>query len=241
MATFVLIHGAWHGSWCWKRVRRLLQERGHDVFTPTLTGIGERAHLLSAEVDLETHIADVINLLRWEELSDVVLCGHSYAGGVVTGVADRVPERIAALIYLDAFILQDGECVYDVLGEGPRQVQIDATARIGQGWKVPPIPAEVFNVNPLDRRWVDRQCTWHPAAAFRQKLSLRHEALPVGDISYVVAGDFPDTPFGPFADLARSRGWRTSALPCGHDMMLDLPEEVADLLLAAAERTRTAA
>jgi len=107
MATFVLVHGAWHGSWCWKRVRRALQARGHEVFTPTLTGVGERSHLLSRHVNLDTHIGDVVNLIRWEELSDVVLCGHSYGGCVVSGVADRVPNPIGALVYLDAFLLED--------------------------------------------------------------------------------------------------------------------------------------
>ena len=102
--TYVLVHGAWHGSWSWKRVRKKLQDAGHRVFTPTLTGLGERSHLNSPAVSLSTHIADVVNLLRWEELSDVVLCGHSYGGSVITGVADRIPERIRSQVYLDAFV-----------------------------------------------------------------------------------------------------------------------------------------
>src|SRR5580692_7125086 len=107
MATFVLVHGAWHGSWCWKRVRSALQKQGHEVFTPTLTGIGERAHLLARAIDLETHTRDVLNLIRWEELDDIILCGHSYGGMIVTGVADRLPERLRALVYLDAFVPDD--------------------------------------------------------------------------------------------------------------------------------------
>src|SRR6185437_2887529 len=109
MSTYVLVHGAWHGGWCWKRVRKPLQAQGHEVFTPTLTGIGERSHLLSPQVNLETHIEDVVNLIRWEELSNVVLCGHSYGGAVISGVADRIPERIGALIYLDAFFSKTAE------------------------------------------------------------------------------------------------------------------------------------
>jgi pimeloyl-ACP methyl ester carboxylesterase len=99
MSTYVLVHGAWRGSWIWKRVRSKLQARGNKVFTPTLTGVGERCHLMSPEVNLETHIADVINLIRGEELTDVVLCGHSYGGCVVTGVADRIPEKISAVVW----------------------------------------------------------------------------------------------------------------------------------------------
>src|SRR6202040_1266512 len=139
-ATFVLVHGAWHGSWCWKRVRKALQARGHDVFTPTLTGVGERSHLLSPDVNLDTHITDVVNLIRWEELSDVVLCGHSYGGCVVTGVADRLPDRIGAMVYLDAFTPEDGESLLDIL-PGPKRIQLlEATAREGEGWMMPPIP-----------------------------------------------------------------------------------------------------
>src|SRR5437762_6823714 len=147
MTSFVLTHGAWHGSWCWKRVRRLLQAQGHDVFTPTLTGVGERSHLLSRDVNLETHIDDVTNVIRWEELSDVVLCGHSYGGAVISGVADRVPNRIGALVYLDAFVLENGQSLHDTLPPAQRTLQIELAGRHGDGWKVPPIPGEVFNVN----------------------------------------------------------------------------------------------
>ncbi|MGZ0244868.1 MAG: alpha/beta fold hydrolase, partial [Alphaproteobacteria bacterium] len=109
MASFVLVHGAWHGGWCWRDVRRVLEEHGHTVFTPTLTGLGERSHLLSPDIDLETHIADVINLLVWEELNDVILVGHSYGGMVITGVADQAKDRLRHIVYLDAFLPADGE------------------------------------------------------------------------------------------------------------------------------------
>ena len=121
----MLVHGAWRGSWSWKRVRRQLQAAGHQVFTPTLTGLGERSHLASSDINLSTHIDDIVNLIRWEELSDVILCGHSYAGCVISGVADQVGERIKALVYLDAFLLENGESIMDLhsaeLVEGARQ------------------------------------------------------------------------------------------------------------------------
>ena len=147
MATFVLVHGGWHGSWCWKRVRKALQARRHDVFTPTLTGVGKRSHLLSPDVNLHTHVTDVVNLIRWEELSGVVLCGHSYGGCVITGVADRLSDRIAALVYLDAFVPEDGQSLFDILPTFYKTSQLEAAQRDGEGWKVPPIPAEVFNVS----------------------------------------------------------------------------------------------
>src|SRR5215467_12577868 len=141
MTSFVLVHGAWHGSWCWKRVRRSLQSHGHEVFTPTLTGIAERSHLLTPQVDLETHINDVANLILWEELDDVVLCGHSYGGCVISGVADRVSDRIGALVYLDAFILEDGQGLFDTIPTEVREGQLELTRNSGEGWKVPPPPA----------------------------------------------------------------------------------------------------
>ena len=141
MSTYVLIHGAWHGSWCWKRVRNALQAQGHQVFTPTLTGVAERSHLLSPQINLQTHIDDVVNLIQWEELSDVVLCGHSYGGCVISGVADRIPDRIGALVYLDAFVLENGQSLHDTLPPDVKNKQLEAAHRDGEGWKVPPIPA----------------------------------------------------------------------------------------------------
>jgi pimeloyl-ACP methyl ester carboxylesterase len=163
MATYVLVHGAWHGSWCWKRVRKALQTAGHDVFTPTLTGVGERSHLNSAGVSLSTHIADVANLIRWEELSDVILCGHSYGGCVISGAADRIPDRIRALVYLDAFVPEDGDALTAMLPPGQAQGMRQAAE---DGWKVAPIPAEAFKVNTRDSAWVNRQCTPQALATF---------------------------------------------------------------------------
>ena len=117
LATFVLVHGAWYGSWTWKRVRTALQAAGHEVFTPTLTGVADRSHLLTRDVNLDTHIQDVVNLIKWEELNDIVLCGHSYGGCVVTGVADRIPEHIRSLVYLDAFVPEDGDTQFQHLSE----------------------------------------------------------------------------------------------------------------------------
>ncbi len=174
MTTFVLVHGAWHGSWCWKRVRKALQSAGHDVFTPTLTGVADRSHLASPKVDLETHVADVANLIRWEELDDIVLCGHSYAGCVITGVADRLPERLRALVYLDAFIIENGQSLHDTLPPRARAAQVEGANKDGDGWRVPPIPAEFFKVNVADRAWVDAQCTPQSLATFAQPLSLRN-------------------------------------------------------------------
>jgi pimeloyl-ACP methyl ester carboxylesterase len=227
MATFVLVTGAWHGSWCWKRVRAALTADGHAVFTPTLTGLCERSHLLSRDVDLHTHIDDVANLIRWEELTDVVLVGHSYGGCVISGVADRLGEKIAAL--------ENGQSLHDTLPADQRQGQLDGATAHGDGWRVPPIPAEAFNVNAADRAWVDNQCTDQPLASFQQKLHLDHTAPAVGSIHYIYASGWEGTPFTGFYESAKARGWSTREIACGHDVMLDKPEELtAALLLAAA-------
>jgi pimeloyl-ACP methyl ester carboxylesterase len=234
MATFVLVHGAWHGSWCWKRVRQSLRTGGHDVFTPTLTGVGERCHLLSPEVNLETHIDDVVNLIRWEDLSDVVLCGHSYGGCVISGVADRVCDRIRSLVYLDAFVLRDGQSLHDTLPPAQRDQQLELAQRYGEGWKTPPIPAEVFNVNAGDREWVNRQCTMQSLATFRQPLKLTGQLDSVKDVTFVLASGWEGSPFHVFYEQAKAQGWKTVSVECGHDVMLDRPEELTTILLRAA-------
>ena len=230
MATFVLVHGAWHGSWCWKRVRKSLQAEGHDVFTPTLTGVAERSHLISPQVGLETHIADVVNLIRWEELTDVVLCGHSYGGCVITGAADRVAERIKALVYLDAFILGDGQGLHDVLPPEVRDGQVKGAVH---GWQVQPITAEFFRVNTTDRAWVDGQCTPQPLATFQQRLRLR-QTFPAAKTTHILATGYEQSPFPPFHELAKRNGYKTRTVDCGHDVMLDKPNELVAMLREAA-------
>ncbi len=234
MSTFVLVHGAWHGSWCWKRVRKALQELGHEVFTPTLTGVGERAHLLSPQVNLNTHIADVVNLIQWEELSDVVLCGHSYAGCVVSGVADSIPECIGALVYLDAFVLKSGQSLHDALPPPMRDAQLEQAARNAEGWRVPPIPAEAFQVNAGDLDWVNRQCTVQPLATFQQPLYLTGDIENIENVAFILASGWSPSPFPAFYEEAKTKGWRTVAMECGHDVMLDLPEELTRELVAAS-------
>lgn len=237
MSTYVLVHGAWRGSWIWKRVRKELLARGHEVFTPTLTGVGERCHLLTPQVNLEIHIADVLNLIRWEELTDVVLCGHSYGGCVVTSVADRVPANIRALFYVDAFVPDNGQSLRDTLPPEARNEQIEGARSVGEGWKTPPIPAQAFNVNAKDRDWVDRQSTPHPLACFQQPVRLTGAINRIEDITYLLATGWGPSPFPQFYDKAKARGWKTLTVACGHDVMLDQPEELTRELLAISSQS----
>jgi pimeloyl-ACP methyl ester carboxylesterase len=238
MSTYVLVHGAWRGSWIWKRVRRALQARGHEVFTPGLTGLADREHLLSPQVDLETHITDVTNLIRWEELSDVVLCGHSYGGCVAAGVADRIPDRIGALVYLDAFVPENGQSLHDTLPPEVRDAQLEGARKLGEGWKVPPIAAEEFNVNARDRDWLNRQSTMQPLATFQQPLRLTGRINRVKSVTFILATGWAPSPFPPFYEKAKAKGWETLTVKCGHDVMLDKPKELTDKLLAVSRSVK---
>lgn len=234
MATYVLVHGAWHGSWCWKRVRKALRAAGHEVFTPTLTGVGERSHLLSPQIDLDTHINDVVNCIQWEDLSDVILCGHSYGGCVIRGAADRIPDRIGALVYLDAFVPETGQSLHDLLPPEMREEQLDLAKTVGDGWKVPPIPADVFDVNKEDREWVNRQCTYQPLDTFRQPLHLTGAFDRVKNNVFILASGWSPSPFPVFYEKAKANGWETANIDCGHDVMLDEPEELTRALLSVS-------
>jgi pimeloyl-ACP methyl ester carboxylesterase len=206
------------------------------VFTPTLTGVADRSHLLSPDVKLNTHIDDVVNLIRWEELSDVTLCGHSYGGCVVSGVADRIPDRIGALVYLDAFVLEDGESLHQTLPPAARNAQLEASLREGEAWKVPPIPAEAFQVNADDVAWVNRQCTPQPIGTFQQRLKLTGDIARVKNVTFILATGYHASPFPQFYERAKARGWKTLTMDCGHDAMLDSPAELTQTLLDAAAR-----
>jgi len=204
------------------------------VFTPTLTGLGERSHLNSATVDLSTHVADIVNLLRLEDLSDVILCGHSYGGAVIRGVADWVPEHIRTLVYLDAFVPEDGECLFDLHApERTQHMRLQAQTA-GGGWSVPPIPAERFNINLRDADWVNAQCTPQSIASFEERIKLNRLPSRMPDTLHILATGWDNSPFGATHERAKAKGWQTSTVACEHEVMLDLPGEFTDLLLECA-------
>jgi pimeloyl-ACP methyl ester carboxylesterase len=232
MATFILVHGAWHGAWCWRRVARLLAKNGHEVFTPTLTGVGERSHLLTAAVGLDTHILDVVNEMKWQELNDVVLVGHSYGGMVISGVAEKMEKAIASLVMLDAFIPESGQAVVDIVSAQMRDAAM-AAQRSGVP-ALPPRAAEIFKVNDKDRAWVDAQCTPQPIQTFLQKLTLAGARERIGKKTYIRARGYDSPYFDAGLETARKRGWRTCEVPCGHDVMLDMPQRLAEILQEAA-------
>lgn len=236
MATYVLVHGAWHGGWCWRRVADHLRRAGHEVYTPTLTGLGERVHLASADVALDTHIADVLGLIEAEELDRFVLVGHSYGGMVVTGVADAAADAISALVYLDAFVPKNGESMFTFRTlEQVEQMRRDASAR-GDGWRVAPPTPEHFGVaDPGDREWVRRRTVDQPIATYGQPLDLTGALSAISRRVYIFAASYENSRFGRFAERARDDpDWDYHALPSGHDVMVDMPAELSEILLGLA-------
>jgi len=235
----VLVHGAWHGGWCYARVAEIVRARGHRVFAPTLTGLGERVHLAHAGITLTDHVTDIVNVLRYEDLRDVVLCGHSYGGLVVSGVVEAVPERIAALVFLDAFVPENGQSLLDLLPETIRAHQIEAAA--ANAGFLPPLSAEYFGVNERDRAYVDAQCVPQPLATFREALVLTGAREGVPHKTYLRAGRYRSIPFDAARDaVTGAPGWVVDTIPSGHDVMLDAPEALASALIAAAERAGVA-
>lgn len=242
MATFVLVHGAWHGGWCWRDTARALRAAGHTVFTPTHTGLGERAHQNGEAITLETHIRDVAGCIEAEELDDVILCGHSYGGMVITGVADRMPERIRALVYLDAFLPENGDSLIGLLPQAlPAEVAAQfvgafrGTALEGRSGMMQPIPAEAFNILPANRPWVERRCVPQALATFDMPILLTGDHAKVGQRLYILADNWEPSPFRHFAKKVEGRpGWRVTKLPSSHDVMVDMPEELAAELMKLA-------
>jgi pimeloyl-ACP methyl ester carboxylesterase len=232
--TFVLVHGAWHGGWCWRRVADRLRAGAHAVFTPTLTGLGERSHLMRAGIGLDTHIADVANAIKWEALSDVVLCGHSYGGFIISGVAERMSSLIRSLVFLDAFMPHDGESVQDLTSPAVRDAIAAAVQRGDVG--ISPRPAEAFGVNPADRAWVDRLCVPHPVATFTDRIKLTGAVDRIARKTYVRAGSYANPGFDRALGAVKfDPAWRCYEVAGGHDVMVDEPERLCEILLEAAQ------
>lgn len=234
-STYVLVHGGWHGGWCWKDTAARLRADGHEVWTPTLTGLGERSHLLTRDVGLEQHVQDVVHVLEYEDLHGVVLVGHSYAGLVIAGVADRVPERLGHLVYLDAFVPEDGQSLFDLLRPERREMYRAQAQAEGEGWRVPSPPPQAFGIDdPTRAAWVATRLTPQPLASFEQPVSLGMGAATRLARSYIHCTEGPLAPsFARFAAQAQAQaepGWRYHELKTGHDAMLTMPAELAALL-----------
>lgn len=231
--TFVFVHGAWHGGWAWVRVADRLRARGHSVFTPTLTGLGERAHLLHPGIDLSLHIADVLGVIKYEQINDFVLVGHSNGGCVISGVAEAVPDAIHSIVFLDAFIPDNGDATLDLVQPAVQEV-IRAALERGET-TVPVRDAAAFRVNEKDRAWVNSLAGPQPIRTMTEKIKLTGARERISKKTYIRASGYPNVSFEKAHARAKAdRTWRTFEVPCGHDVMIDEPDRLTEILLEVA-------
>jgi pimeloyl-ACP methyl ester carboxylesterase len=231
MATFVLVHGAWHGGWCWRSVSPLLRRAGHEVFAPSLTGLGERKHLARSDIGLDMHIEDIVSLLEMEDLKDVVLVGHSYGGMVVTGAADRAHGRIKRLVYLDAFFPENGKCALDYVVPERAARMREEGEKVGS---VTPPPLSLWGLTkPEHIDFVKPREVRHPYRTMSQQIKLGNEAALARLPKTFIYCSSPATgSFDQFAAKYRHNpAWKFFELKTGHDAMILMPEQVAEILL----------
>jgi pimeloyl-ACP methyl ester carboxylesterase len=229
MATFVLVHGGFHGGWCYSRVAARLRAQMHDVYTPTLSGLGERAHLAGQPINLSTHVQDIVAVILSQNLDDVILCGHSYGGMVITGVAGQVGERIRTLFYLDAAVPENAQSLLDIVGPERALRFLEAAGETGAMIVSP--GAELFQVNSADIEWVDGLCTPHPIGSFIQKLRYTGKEALVTRRTYVLCERWRSVNHATYAKVKDLPGWKAVSLDCGHDVMVDDPDALTALLL----------
>ena len=225
----LFVPGAWLGGWCWRDVAARLRASGHTVLCPTLTGLGERAHLLGPQISLETHVTDIVSLLHYRDLSGVALVGHSYGGTIITAVAEQVPDRIGCLVYLDASVPLDGESNNDVIGTEMASQLRAAAVSGGDGWRVPPAPYVVARLSdPTLRSWVEARLTSHPLRPFDEPVRLRSREAAALRRAFIrsTQSDLYDR----LINRAREAGWHCREISGGHYAMLTQPEAVASAL-----------
>jgi pimeloyl-ACP methyl ester carboxylesterase len=227
--TFVLIHGAWHGGWCWKRLADFMRADGHRVYTPTLTGLGERSHLLNASINLETHIRDIVNVFNFEELSDVTLVAHSYGGWPAAGALEHVGPQVSSVIFLDAFMPENGEKGIDQ--NSPESIAgIKAAIERGDVSRKGPAAA-AFGVLPENQAWVDAKMTPQPIGVSLTPIVLTGARERVARKAYIRAGQYKQPSFDRYlAQRQADPQWRTTTIDSGHDVMVDHPAALYDLI-----------
>jgi pimeloyl-ACP methyl ester carboxylesterase len=237
MATYMLIHGGFSGGWIWKRLLPHLRAAGHEVFTPTLTGLGERSHLLGPEIDLDTHIQDVVNVFEYEELRDVVLVGHSSSGMVVAGAADRLPERLKLVVYYDAVVPRDGEAMTDLVDPSFAAMLERSAQTAGDGWRVPPLPLEAIGVtSEADVRWMQPKMGAHPYNTLRRPVQLKSAVRRDVPHAFVYCNQPAMGLFEISARRAREEGWHFQELATPHCAMVTHPQQSAEILMGIPTR-----
>ena len=232
MTFFVVAHGAWSSAWAWKKMYPLLEPRGLHLVIPTLTGLGQRSHLAHPGIDLETHIADVLACLFYNDLRDVCLVGHSYGGMVATGVADRARDRISKLVYVDAFVPRDGESAFDIMLEAARLERQPAEGT--ENWRVPPRPMPP-DTSEEDRAWCEPRRVPQPLKTFQQKLIFQNGDLTLPRHYIYCSRHSPEDRFRPFYERAKTEaGWKAYDIDASHNPHITAPQALTDLLTSIA-------
>lgn len=236
--AFVLVHGAWHGGWCWQRVVDGLTAKGYRVYAPSLTGLGDRSHLLHGNIGLDVHVADIVNLVEWEDLRSVILCGHSYGGMVIGGAAEALSGRVKAMVFLDAFVPEAGKSLMDLTSPEARAYR-EASMKDDPLGLMVPNPAEMLRIaDPADRLWVDAKCTPHPYKTFTDSLPSVDAIGTVARKVYVRAKGIDASMHDRTAERLRPEpGWTVVESPHGHDLMIDAPKDVIEILIGTARET----
>jgi pimeloyl-ACP methyl ester carboxylesterase len=245
MATFVLVHGAWHGGWCWRRVMDILTIHGHRVFAPSLTGVGDRAHLFSKDVSLQTHIDDIVSLVEAEELNDFILVGHSYAGFVISGVADALRERVSHYVYLDGGVAPDMSpgasfSWSDYNTPEEREARLKAVREQGNGVALPAPPPSAFAVtDPADVAWLQRRLRPMPLQTYVGRVTCKNSGSTGLKRTYIASTKPQYALLAPTHERIKvDKSWSFTTMEAGHNSMVTAPGELASLLIQASEEQR---
>ena len=229
---FLLIHGAWHGGWVWNEISEILNYQGYSVSTPTLTGLGEKKHLLSSKITIDTFIEDVANHIIFENLNNIILVGHSFAGSVISGVADKLKDRIQKLIYFDAVILKDGQKPFDIAPKELVKQRIELAKRFGNGISIPAPSADAFGVFDVKKSLLlEEKLTPHPLSTYQSKLTIKNEIGNGIPLFYIFCNDPVYKSLESSREVVRKMKWPIFELNAGHDAMLTHPKETLNLLM----------
>ena len=236
MATFVVAHGAWSAGWAWKKMRPLMRAAGHELWTPTYTGLGERSHLAHKDLNLDAHIKDMLAVIEYENLNDFILVGHSYGGMVATGVADRLRGKVKHLVYIDAFAPEDGKAVHDYVPAERRER--DAGSAV-DGWKVPP-PIPPADTPAEDVAWMTPRRSPQPLKCFQQKFAFQNGPLTLPRTYIYAKKPNPGDYFRQFMDRGRKEGWRVFEIDASHSPHVTAPDALMEILDKVAKGQRLA-
>ena len=229
---FLLIHGAWHGGWVWNEISEILRYQRYSVSTPTLTGLGEKKHLLSSKITIDTFIEDVVNHIIFENLNNIILVGHSFAGSVISGVADKLKDRIQKLIYFDAVILKDGQKPFDIAPKELVKQRIELAKRFGNGISIPAPSADAFGVFDVKKSLLlEEKLTPHPLSTYQSKLTIKNEIGNGIPLFYIFCNDPVYKSLESSREVVRKLKWPIFELNAGHDAMLTHPKETLNLLM----------